>query len=81
VRPGRNLLLLVLSARARSHDSSEHHGAAAVATNASGRADPTRADHDGDADMRACESGWIRRGQGVALADVWAGEPARAECG
>jgi hypothetical protein len=63
-------------------------------TNAHGRADPTRADHDGDvrhaagtgrgssrrASRWASEDGarlWPTRGRGVALADVWAGEPAR----
>ena len=46
-------------------------------TNARGWADLTRADHEGDADMRSRESGRIWRGQGMALADAWAGEPAR----
>jgi hypothetical protein len=52
-RPCRNLLsLLVMSARARSSGSSGRHGVAQRlrdgGTNARGRADPTRADHDGD---------------------------------
>jgi hypothetical protein len=52
-RPCRNLLpLLVLSARAQSRGSPGRRGVAQRlrdgGTNARGRADPTRADHDGD---------------------------------